>query len=71
MVAQEEEDLASSEAVAAEVSKVYTNYCILISQVAFSARDWKEWLDFQAYSKYYQEMKDNKCKGMMLRLKTS
>jgi len=60
VVAQEEEDLASSEVVAAEVSKVYTNYCILISQVAFSARDWKEWLDFQAYSKYYQEMKDNK-----------
>jgi len=45
LVAQEDGDLAGSEVVAAEVSKVCPHYCILISQVAFGARDWKDWLD--------------------------
>lgn len=60
LVAQEEGDLAGSEVVAAEVSKACPHYCILISQVAFGARDWKDWLDSRSHCRYYQEAKEDK-----------
>lgn len=59
VVAQEEEHLIDSEDLAMEISAAHHNYCILISQAAFSDRRWREWLDYRVHSWYHQEMRDS------------
>ncbi len=62
VVAQEDEHLNDSEEIAIEISKAYTNYCILISQIAFGIKRWREWLDYRARSWYHEEMRDGSTK---------
>ena len=46
VVAQEDEHLHETEDVAAELSKTFEKYCILISQAAFGSKRWRDWLDY-------------------------
>lgn len=62
VVAQEDEHLIDLENTAAELSRARTDYCILISQVAFGGKRWRDWLDYQARSWYHEEMKDSNTK---------
>lgn len=62
VIAQDDEHLSDSEEVATEISKNTTNYCILISQIAFGTKRWREWLDYRARSWYHEEMRDSTTK---------
>ncbi|QUL97787.1 MAG: hypothetical protein IMF26_06655 [Candidatus Fermentithermobacillus carboniphilus] len=59
VVAQEDEHLHGTEDIALELSKHYLDCCILISQCAFGAKRWHDWLDHRAYQWYYEEMHDS------------
>ncbi|HHY36028.1 MAG TPA: hypothetical protein GX510_10465 [Firmicutes bacterium] len=59
VTAQEDEHLNSSEQVAIELSKQCPNYCILISQIPFGERRWREWIDCRARALYHEEMRDS------------
>ncbi|HHW17414.1 MAG TPA: hypothetical protein GXX30_00715 [Firmicutes bacterium] len=59
VVAQEDEHLYGTEDTALELSKHCSNCCILISQCAFGAKRWNDWLDHRAYQWYYEEMRDS------------
>lgn len=62
VVAQEDEHLHETEDVAAELSKTFEKYCILISQAAFGSKRWRDWLDYRARSWYHEEMRDSNTK---------
>jgi len=62
VVAQEDNDLIDTELIAKEITKDHRDYCILISQMAFGSKRWREWIEFKAKSWYYEEMRDNNMK---------
>jgi len=62
VVAQEDDHLIDTELIAKEISQNHPDYCILISQMPFGAKRWREWLEFRARSWYYEEMRDSNMK---------
>ena len=48
--------------MAKKITLGYPDYCIMISQMPFGSKRWREWLKFRARSWYYEEMRDNNMK---------
>ncbi|HHU61186.1 MAG TPA: hypothetical protein GXZ55_04400 [Natronincola sp.] len=62
VVPQEDDKLVDSENIAKTLTREYPNYCILISQMSFGSKRWKDWIQFRARTWYYDEMRDNNMK---------
>jgi len=58
VTAQEDEQLNDTEQKAIEISKLYSNHVIIISQSPFGKKRWQEWLDCRARQRYAEEMRD-------------
>ncbi|MGB4516297.1 MAG: hypothetical protein WBI65_01590 [Dethiobacteria bacterium] len=62
VVAQEDGHLIDTDHMAKKITLGYPDYCIMISQMPFGSKRWREWLKFRARSWYYEEMRDNNMK---------
>ncbi|NLJ56152.1 MAG: hypothetical protein GX334_03760 [Firmicutes bacterium] len=62
VVAEEDDHLIDTESIAVEITQIYPNYCIFISQRPFGSKKWSEWVESKAKSWYYLEMHDTNMK---------
>ncbi|MGB9791714.1 MAG: hypothetical protein ACPLTR_03955 [Thermacetogeniaceae bacterium] len=58
VVAQQDDHFINLEEIAFEVSKDQENYCILISQIPFGSKRWRDWIEYRARAWYHDDLHD-------------